>query len=127
MEKLTNPGLIIEQPLHIPATEIGSADGIRTHITLAENELSLLPLDDDATIKTGAISGQCSTGLPSWWESVILARPRSQIDKMPWFTVFSAFFELVGPIFVKSGLSADLKFDIWLSGFHLFGLVCFSI
>lgn len=44
----TTPGLIIEQPLHIPATESGSADGIRTHITLAENELSLLPLDDDA-------------------------------------------------------------------------------
>ena len=29
--------------------KVGSADGIRTHITLAENELSLLPLDDDAT------------------------------------------------------------------------------
>lgn len=39
--------------------EIGSAEGIRTLITLAENELSLLPLDDDA-IKIGAVSGQRS-------------------------------------------------------------------
>lgn len=67
IEEINNRSLLTENPntfFHLD--EIGSADGIRTHITLIENELSLLPLDDDATIKTGAISGQCSTGLPVW-------------------------------------------------------------